>query len=139
MGDDLLYGSAGDDVLDGGPGDDHLVGGDGLDTYIVGIGAGRDTIDAGSSGSGVIAVEDDILPDSVTVERLGLNLVLNFATGSDRLAIQSFDQNPSFQVQFADGTVWNANAMHGRAGNVQMGMEEGDILTSFVGLNDVLA
>jgi trimeric autotransporter adhesin len=138
-GDDLLSGGAGDDVLTGGPGNDRLIGGAGVDSYLVGVADGQDTIEADSSGSGFIVLDDDILPDAVTVNRAGLDIVLNFPGGFDRLTIQSFYQNPSFQVQFTDGTLWDANAIHARAGNLQVGMEGSDTLFSFVGLNDRLS
>ncbi|NMG28901.1 calcium-binding protein [Aromatoleum evansii] len=122
-GDDQLMGNGGNDVLDGGSGDDRLEGGAGSDTYVLAAGGGSDTImDGGATWmeQSRIVTAPTIEPDQVTLlyrpgtfdpyvsgpqaeqyvlRIIGTNDELRFAPGT----IQ--------EIQFGDGTVWNAQTM----------------------------
>ena len=143
-GDDTLAGGDGDDVLDGGAGDDQLNGGTGNDTYLFGHGDGHDTItetyDPGSRGD-TVAFKADVSPAQVTVSRvfsapLGAFNALRFTldTGETLTVYGFFDNddpnnagNPVQRATFADGTVWDLQALLQRSfGNApDLGYERG--------------
>jgi Ca2+-binding RTX toxin-like protein len=159
-GNDLLYGDSGDDVLDGGPGNDMLISGTGSDTYVFGRGYGQDVIQEEQIGLAkqdfnTIRMASDILPGDVTVSREvnphaplegKLDLVLKINGTDDQIAVQGFFQ-PTFstfsqyqidEVEFADGTVWDVEALKAQAGFTIYGTPGADILKAY-DLRDVLA
>ncbi len=97
-GHDSLFGEQGNDLLDGGSGNDSLAGGDGADSYVFGIGSGRDTVDASDSWYdqvGVAPVDTvrigaGIAPADLKLARVGDDLVLSLAGGSDSLTVQGY-------------------------------------------------
>ncbi|WP_146115832.1 calcium-binding protein, partial [Malikia granosa] len=126
VGADTLYGEAGNDQLDGGEGNDWLAGSDGTDIYLFGIGSGQDTVDASDGwqwGSQVDAPAVDtvqlgqgILPADLKLARVGDDLVLSLAGSDDSLTLYRYYSSypveygySRVQLQFADGTVWDAN------------------------------
>ncbi len=116
-GDDHLIGGTGDDYLDGGPGDDRLAGTYGSDTYRFGRGGGHDTVEQ-SRRPGVdvdtVAVDDGIAPAEVRITRVVDDLVLSLSTGETSLAFEQWfrrDDNRVDRVEFADGTVWDPEAI----------------------------
>ncbi|MYZ54186.1 hypothetical protein F5985_19215, partial [Malikia spinosa] len=121
--DDSLYGFSGDDTLDGGAGNDWLTGGDGADSYVFGIGSGRDTVDASDSWNGqsgvapvdTVRLGTGIAPADLKLARVGDDLVLSLAGGSDSLTVLGYYSEradyPGYsriQLQFANGTLWDA-------------------------------
>ncbi|WP_169142335.1 calcium-binding protein [Aromatoleum toluolicum] len=119
-GDDELQGSGGNDVLDGGAGNDKLDGGAGADTYVLAAGGGADTIvDAYASWmeQNRIVTAPDVDPDQVTLlYRPGSydpymggaqpeQYVLRIVGSTDELR---FAPGAIQEIQFGDGTVWNA-------------------------------
>jgi Ca2+-binding RTX toxin-like protein len=120
----VLMGLGGNDVLDGRDGDDRLYGGTGSDTYVFGRGGGHGQVfDVASPGSDDLNTIQlaDLLPTDVTVLSSPEHLVvaLNNPDGTagtvDRLTLAYFNENVAFravQMQFADGTVWDAATLH---------------------------
>jgi Ca2+-binding RTX toxin-like protein len=127
-GNDTLTGGAGSDVLVGGIGADTVTGGGGSDTYLYSIDDGDDFIsanrDSDPNSIDVVQFGEGIRPEDVYVERAAYNsntLVLRVRdarralVGSVNVA-EGF--NPGFgqeildQVEFADGTVWDRNALY---------------------------
>ncbi len=116
-GKDTLYGGAGADTLDGGAGNDTLYGDAGNDTYLFYRGAGQDWIsdyDYATGNVDVIKIADDLKPSDIQLSRGVSDLYVGIAGSTDKLSVSSWFSNASYQVeqiQFADGTVWDAAAI----------------------------
>lgn len=149
-GNDLLIGGLGNDVLDGGTGNDEMRGGEGADTYIYRRGDGHDTIvddtwiasetdriqlKAGLSAGDVRlqrvrtgigwAVQDDL---RLTIRDTGETItVKNHFGDGERHAVE--------EIVFADGTVWDAEAIRSQ---VLLGGAEDEELLGYVGRDDVI-
>ncbi|MFM0284206.1 calcium-binding protein [Paraburkholderia sediminicola] len=148
-GNDTLYGGAGDDVLDGGAGDDLLVGGTGSDTYLFGRRSGNDTIeevyDLYGNDTDVVLFDADIRPQDVTVRRdgQGYDLLLTISGSNNVLRIKNQLYQSSGtstfaygieQFRFADGTIWDKQAV---AWMALQGTPGKDVLVGYNG-DDVL-
>ena len=139
VGHDQLFGNAGDDVLNGGSGNDQLIGGTGSDTYIFGVGSGTDTVqDWGWDVADVntVFVTSGVTPNTLLVTQAGAGnpggLTLRLAHTDDQLVLQNF--NAIEQIEFTDGTLWDAAAIQARVQQVQMGTAGNDSLNgSFQG------
>ncbi|PRD67184.1 hypothetical protein C6P64_00240, partial [Malikia granosa] len=122
-GHDSLFGEQGNDLLDGGAGNDWLSGGDGADSYAFGIGSGRDTVDAsdnwydqvGVAPVDTVKIGAGIAPADLKPARVGDDLVLSLAGGSDSLTVLGYySENADYygysriQLQFSNGTLWGA-------------------------------
>ncbi|HSL03114.1 MAG TPA: putative Ig domain-containing protein [Nitrospiraceae bacterium] len=110
-GDDLLKGTNIRDLLDGGAGNDELRGGEGNDVYLFGRGSGQDVVIDRSGSLDAVRLAADVTPGDVTVTRNGQDLILGIAGTQDRLTLAFFFLAPVLQVeqvQFADGTLWDA-------------------------------
>ncbi|WP_236341795.1 calcium-binding protein [Paenibacillus plantiphilus] len=146
-GNDTLYGYEGDDVLDGGTGNDTLFGGDsgdasyartnGNDTYVFGRGYGQDTIidyDGTTGNADVIKFNADIAPEDVALRRNGNHLELSINGTSDKLTVTNYFESSGKSivenVQFADGTVWNAAAVKAAVRTVT-GSESSETITGY--------
>lgn len=109
-GDDVLSSGDGDDVLDGGTGNDFLQGGYGNDTYIFGIGSGEDVIDDIEGAYDSILLQEGLHAEELRVTREGDYIALRINNTSDKLLIRWYGSDDSRveQIEFADGTVWDA-------------------------------
>ncbi|WP_407278107.1 calcium-binding protein [Aromatoleum evansii] len=117
-GNNILDGKAGADQLDGGAGNDTLLGGTGNDTYLFGRGDGVDTISDSDTTAGnvdTIRFEAGITPQDVQLYRdSASNLYLVLGGTGDRVVVSGWFASVSNrveQVQFADGTTWNADVL----------------------------
>jgi VCBS repeat-containing protein len=149
-GNDTLMGGAGNDVLDGGAGNDQLHGGTGSDTYHFGRGDGHDTIIEDSWLQGEtdrIEFKAGVAPSDVKLERVrtingwqvsdDLKVTLR-DTGETITVKNHFNESNRFAVEeiaFADGTVWDAEAIKSRS---LLGEDGNDDLRGFNGRDDVL-
>jgi Ca2+-binding RTX toxin-like protein len=120
LGNDTVYGNAGNDTLDGGLGNDTLDSGAGNDTYLFGKGSGKDTISAYDGTVGkvdLIQLGADVLTTDVVLKREGDTLVLSINGSTDTLRVNSYFYNDATygyqveQIKFADGTIWDVNAV----------------------------
>jgi Ca2+-binding RTX toxin-like protein len=135
-GNDGLYGFGGNDTLDGGSGNDYLDGGPGNDTYLFARGDGQDTLlDYQYTGMDLntIRMAADISPDDVIVQADPYNdLVLSLNGTTDQLIVDGYFNDSTFQVEkveFADGTIWDANAILSRGqGITSTGTDDADYL-----------
>ncbi|MFS2036840.1 calcium-binding protein [Polaromonas sp. CT11-55] len=138
---DRILGGAGDDVLRGGRGDDTLDGGAGSDVYLFSRGDGVDTINESDATPGnvdTIRFDDSVSVADVRVSREGLNLYLGTDGSTDRIQISNWfadGANTVEQVEFADGTVWNAQTLTDMA--IFLGTPDQDDLVGSQG-NDML-
>jgi len=123
-GNDTVIGTGGDDDLRAGRGNDLVVGGAGADIYRYARGDGDDRIDAFGSGADQLVLDDYALADVVSAVRGGPDsndLVISFVGVGDRLVLLDAladgngSSGNSLIVRFADGTVWNRDAMRARA------------------------
>jgi VCBS repeat-containing protein len=110
---DRIDGLDGNDTLDGGAGDDILNGGAGDDAYLFGYGDGVDRIyDYGTNASlDKVLFKASVASGDVRVVRNGDDLELHLAGSADRLVLSNWYADNAYrveQVQFADGTVWDA-------------------------------
>jgi hypothetical protein len=115
-GEDRLDGGDGDDVLDGGAGSDTLVGGKGNDVFVHARGGGHDLVQD-SGGEDAIRFGTGIAAGDVTVRRSGNDLVLKLSGSNGGVTAKDWFSSSSKrveQVQFADGTVWNEEAISAR-------------------------
>ncbi|WP_411878273.1 calcium-binding protein [Polaromonas sp. YR568] len=150
-GNDTLYGNDGNDVLDGGAGDDSLQGGDGddaleggagadqlqgnagSDVYLFGRGAGRDSIydyDQAGGDVDIIRFDATVAAADIRVTRDDGNLYLSIDGTADRITLENWlygDENKAKQVEFSDGTVWDA-AMLESLITAAPGTEDSDVL-----------
>ncbi|MES2742039.1 MAG: calcium-binding protein [Pseudomonadota bacterium] len=118
-GNDYLDGGEGDDVLAGDAGDDTVAGMAGDNTYVFGNGDGRDEIVAANHRPeqiGTLRWKAGIVASDVTGVRFGDDIVLSLNGGTDQVTIRRFfgqfdDSNPVQRVSFADGTVWDSEAL----------------------------
>ncbi len=119
-GNDYVFGGTGNDILSGGAGSDYLDGGDGNDVYLFGRGAGQDTIVNYELTAGkvdAIQFAADVLPADVALSRLGDSLVLSINGSTDTLTVSAYFSTDATgpykieQIKFADGTVWDVNAV----------------------------
>ena len=138
-GNDIMYGEGGNDLVDGGSGNDQLIGSSGTYTYAFGTGSGQDIIESGQGGTYTIQMSADVLPSDVIVGRVGQTITLNLSGGLDTLTLPSFYVNHSFQVQFVDGTIWDATTIHNQAGDSrQVGTSNADGFLGYKGFPDEL-
>ncbi len=126
-GNDTLIAGGGADILDGGAGDDVMAGGYGDDIYRFGRGSGHDVVSEGFGGyywinspNDSIELTEGVVPDDIIIRRLGTDMVLSVKGTDDQLTVKdSFNDynegNRIEQVRFADGTVWDINALQARA------------------------
>jgi VCBS repeat-containing protein len=149
-GNDTLMGGAGNDVLDGGAGSDELRGGTGSDTYRFGRGDGHDTIIEDSWQQGEtdrIELKAGVTPDDVRLERVrtvngwqvsdDLKITLR-DTGETITVKNHFNESNRFAVEaiaFADGTVWDAEAIKSRS---LLGEDGNDELRGFNARDDFI-
>ncbi|WP_137924497.1 calcium-binding protein [Cupriavidus sp. 2SB] len=134
-GDDKLDGRAGNDVLDGGTGNDTLNGNTGSDVYLFGRNSGNDRIaESGDGGANtdVVRFDADIVPADIIVKRDGTtdDLLISIQGSTSTLRIEKFFYNDGYyygieQLKFADGTVWDFNAI---LNQVNQGTEGNDVL-----------
>ncbi|WP_139020563.1 calcium-binding protein [Bradyrhizobium sp. ORS 285] len=119
-GNDSLYGRDGNDILVGGAGNDYLEGGNGNDTYQFNLGDGQDTIlDNGwTSDVDLLNFGSGIRPADIVVAQVnnGSDLLLSIAGTSDSILLRNQlngwgTWSGVDEVHFADGTVWNRQAM----------------------------
>jgi len=141
-GNDSLYGEADGDMLDGGAGDDTLDGGLGNDTYVFGRGDGQDlvksTSDTAANKLNVLRLKEGIAESDVVLTQTGTSLVLSVAGTTDKVTVEGFLSQDSLtssyaslqQVVFADGTVWDVNAL---AAKLFGGTSGNDTLTGTTG------
>ncbi|MDR4466348.1 MAG: hypothetical protein MRJ66_19005 [Nitrospira sp.] len=130
-GSDVLRGGMGDDQLDGGAGNDRLFGGQGNDTYLFGPGSGRDTILEIQGSQDVILMAPDVAPSDVVVTRQNNDLVLSLNGGAGQLTVSLYFLASPLQIeqiQFADGTVWDAAGIQERLRPTIIGTADSDML-----------
>lgn len=150
-GDDTIFGFEGSDTLDGGNGNDSLQGGTGNDVYIFGTGSGRDVVadyDMTAGNIDTVRMTDGVAPADVIVTRDEDSLYLNLNGGADRLQLQNWllgDELKIEQVVFADGTVWDVQALashivfaNGTDRDDALAGTSGDDVISGLGGNDAL-
>ena len=113
-GQDTLDGGIGLDTLDGGAGNDSLYGGSGNDIYLFQRGGGQDVVsdrDWTRGNLDVIKLAQGIGPGDLKVARVGYNLELTILGTTDKLTVNDWFSSTDSQieqVQFADGTLWDA-------------------------------
>lgn len=148
-GDDVLNGDEGDDTLDGGAGSDTLNGGNGNNTYLFGKGDGEDVVrvsyDATAGKLNTLQFKSDVAPGEVVLKQvydmdMGGNAALEFSIAGtgDKIVFDGFfynndpagGYNSLQEVEFADGTTWDLNAITAR---LYAGTAGADTLTGTLG------
>jgi Ca2+-binding RTX toxin-like protein len=157
-GDDTLFGDDGEDTLEGGTGNDVLHGGTGNDVFVFGRDDGMDFIDQGGAAPNtdqdVLRFKSGIAPGDVQVSRIGDDLQLLVSADGGRVGMHWWqaDAVRLARVEFADGTVWDADtlievASPGAPGdpedpplelvNIQRGGDGNDALAGSAGKDDL--
>jgi VCBS repeat-containing protein len=116
-GNDTLEAGAGDDVLDGGTGNDNLAGGLGNDIYLHGLNGGANVISE-RGGQDAIRFTTGISSNAVSVTRHHNDLVLKVAGQNGSVTVEDWFSSSAGRVErveFADGTVWDENALRALA------------------------
>ena len=149
--DDRLRGRSGNDTLDGGAGNDLLEGGEGSDRYRFGRGEGHDTIAEGTWTTGEtdrIELKPGISPADARLQRIRTvsewtasdDLMLTIRDTGETLTVKNhFNYSQRHAVEaivFADGTVWNADAIRAR---LLLGEAEDETLQGFAGRDNVIS
>ncbi|KAK0350015.1 hypothetical protein LTR94_030736, partial [Friedmanniomyces endolithicus] len=122
-GDDNIDGTPGSDTLGGGKGDDLVAGEGANDVYLYARGDGDDRIDALTGGQDLVRLVDLNVSDIATAVRAGAesnDLVVTFKSSGDRLLLRDAlsaanSGGTTLALQFADGTLWDRDAMRARA------------------------
>jgi Ca2+-binding RTX toxin-like protein len=139
-GDDMLEGNKGNDTLVGGLGADYLLGGAGNDTYIFNLGDGQDRIQEGGGSLDILRFGVGIAPGDITFSRSGYDLVLSIP-GGDQVKIEGWGNSVAArieQIEFSDGTVWDAAYVQSRANLPIVGTAGSDSLSAWAGENSAL-
>lgn len=125
-GDDSIVGLGGADALSGGLGDDTVYGGAGADVYVFARGDGRDIVfesGAATTETDVLRFSNGIVANDVKLYRMGNDLVFVVGGGVDQVTVRSWfvtmvdgkaADNAFERVEFADGTLWDAQAITSR-------------------------
>ncbi|RAR71636.1 Ca2+-binding RTX toxin-like protein, partial [Paracidovorax anthurii] len=138
-GNDFLSAQGGDDVLDGGAGNDTLSGGYGLhNVYRFGRGDGQDYVQLGhdayamdpsANRQNTLQFKEGVKPEDIVLRQVAdgwsggnLGLEVSIAGTQDKVIIRSFfrDDDPGNaynavqRMAFADGTVWDLQAILGQ-------------------------
>lgn len=150
-GNDTLTGGNGNDTLIGGTGDDLLNAGAGNDTYVFAAGFGHDVIenfDSQAQRVDKIEFSSGITASDIRVTRAGDDLVLTHTNG-DTIRVRwhfsgdGIGPNSIDEIRFADGTVWNADALkasalNGTAGNdTLIGYASDDVIGGLSGNDEI--
>ncbi|MBU9200208.1 hypothetical protein KTD31_02155 [Burkholderia multivorans] len=126
------------DVITGGPGNDRINGGALSDTYVFNLGDGADTIVDYGTGTDVLRFGAGINPADVSLSSslTGQDLIIALANGTDKVTVQNYFVTGSGghdyrieQIQFADGTVWDASMLTSAGADIT-GTAGPDIITS---------
>ncbi len=135
QGEDYLFGLGGDDVLAGGSEQDVLSGGVGNDTYVFNLGDGQDGI-LEESGTDLLAFGSGILPQNVSLQRSGANLVASIGGATDIVTMYNWygaESNRVESILFAGGEAWDASKImqltgayvaNGSANFIQTGVQD---------------
>ncbi|MCP4283649.1 MAG: hypothetical protein GY792_04245, partial [Gammaproteobacteria bacterium] len=121
-GNDVFYGDDGNDTMIGGTGNDTFDGGEGNDLYLFNVGDGRDVINNENfsdeyrvdwQNPDIIRFGEGIAPADIVISRDGDTLLLGINGTGDSLALSDWFDDMSassriIQLEFNDGTVWNA-------------------------------
>ncbi|KAA3498698.1 tandem-95 repeat protein [Rhizobium rhizogenes] len=120
-GNDVIIGTDAADTIIGGKGSDLIRGGAGDDSYLYRRGDGDDRIEGVGRGNDVVKLTDYNAADIVSAVRAGPDsndLVVTFSGLGDRVvvvdALSSWNAG-NLSLHFADGTIWNRDAMRARA------------------------
>ncbi|KVP17154.1 hypothetical protein WJ84_02420 [Burkholderia ubonensis] len=135
-GNDTITSTGYDTVIQGGKGNDTINGGAKNDTYIFNLGDGADTIQEQGNGFDVLKFGAGIRPEDITLSASlnGRDLIIAHTNGTDKVTVLGYFMNPYGQdyrieqVQFADGTVWEASKL--ATGAVITGTSGNDTITS---------
>ncbi len=139
--DNSIYGNSLDNILDGGAGNDVLAGGVGQDTYLFGHGSGRDIVQDTVLGEvDTILMAPDITPSDVVVTsgypHSFVSLIIRIVSTGDEITIPDFFLSPAHQqtkaVQFANGTVWNGDALALQASAYPRTIQSGNTLDNTI-------
>jgi Ca2+-binding RTX toxin-like protein len=134
-----IKGNSADNILNGGVGDDFLDGGSGNDTYMFGIGSGHDSVDDNDANPGnldTIQLGNGIAATDVTIRRDIFNLTIKINETTDQLTLSDWftsDADKIEQVKFADGTLWDVEAL--LANLVDLATDGDDYLAGDSGAN----
>jgi Ca2+-binding RTX toxin-like protein len=128
----LAIGTSGADTLAAMEWGEELYGGLGSDTYRFGRGAGNVVVlEEGDRPADVDRIlVDNLDPSHLVLQRLGADLVLSIDGSPDTLTVRDqFSASAKIeQLEFADGTVWNAATIESRVRNLVIGSEDDDRL-----------
>jgi Ca2+-binding RTX toxin-like protein len=158
---DSLASPADHDTLIGGTGNDVLIASrSGAMTYRFDAGFGSDRVQVGwyrNAGlSGIARFGAGLSPDQAHVSRAYGDLILSFPSSSDTVRVVGFFQtgsstavsaeSPVTQVEFADGTVWDAAQLASRVApaltatdDVYVGSASVDVIDALAGNDHVFA
>lgn len=152
-GDDNLVGDAGNDRLNGGTGNDTLNGGPGNNVYLFGQGDGQDVLvsnpDSTPGKLNTLEMKAGVEPDDLVL-RLVYDptqgeysaLEISIAGTPDKVTVSGVlssgnfynPNNPLQQIRFADGTVWNLEAIKAKIYGGTLGA---DIITG-TAMDDII-
>ncbi|AEG93875.1 Conserved hypothetical protein [Ramlibacter tataouinensis TTB310] len=142
MYDNTLVGAVGNDTLDGAAGYDRLDGGAGDDTYLFSRGGQADAVVNETEATGTmdrIVFAAGIAASDIAVQRSGNDLTLVLHGTGDQVRVSGYFATASSieQVQFADGTVWDAATIQTLVSFVPT--EDNDVLGGTSGADSINA
>ncbi|HSD70455.1 MAG TPA: VCBS domain-containing protein [Woeseiaceae bacterium] len=122
-------GNALNNVLIGNSGDNRLAGRSGADTYVYGLGGGDDVIEESGSGQDALLFGEGITSDMVKLRRRGDDLLVDLSGQDGSVTVKGWFASDSTKVesiQFADGTVWDAQYIRERTKRRTSGHHDND-------------
>ena len=137
-GDDTIKAGAGNDFINGGKGNDYLKGEDGDDTYVFNIGDGDDIVEEYESNNygaqnDRIVFGEGITADSITMNRVGYDLIIEYGDG-DRITVKNEFVSNYYgieYIEFADGTVIDVDGIK-REASTYIGTDGDDVLNGYI-------
>ncbi|MDQ1834352.1 putative Ig domain-containing protein [Massilia scottii] len=155
-GNDTLHGAGDADTLEGGEGNDVVTDWDARDVFVFGPGDGQDTLGNNfhdnSNQRGVLRFKAGIAPADVVIKRNRTALLISITGSTDSVTAASYFEwesdepigyNSLNEIEFADGTIWNAETirpflMNSTSGDDQLGGYDTDDLIDGGAGNDIL-
>ena len=137
-GDDTIKAGAGNDFINGGKGNDYLKGEAGDDIYVFNIGDGDDIVEEYESNNygaqnDRIVFGEGITADSITMNRVGYDLIIEYGDG-DRITVKNEFSNNYYgieYIEFADGTVIDVDGIK-REASTYIGTDGDDVLNGYI-------
>lgn len=138
--DDILEGYDWNNTFIGGKGDDILKGGWDSDTYIWNLGDGNDRLVESpySYVKNFLVFGEGIDPEGIHLRLSGQDLLVTMLESGETVTLTGWSYNRAYELKFANGVVWNSQAIDANIDRWIMGTDEAEYLEGTPGA-DIIA